>query len=219
MFNTILFDFNGLIVDDEPIHLECFQKVLLEEEIHLTEKDYWEIYLGFDDKGLFQAIFEKNWKKPGPKKLKELVAKKNSLYQPTIEKKMKLFPGVVDFINKVWATHVLGIVSGALYSEIEFVLKKAGVFEKFETIVSADNTKHGKPNPEGYLLALTHLKKNHPEIIPQTCLVLEDSLAGIESAHRAGMKVCALSHTYPRQELQSADFVKDKFAEIGPLLV
>lgn len=219
-FNALIFDFNGLIVDDEPIHCELFQKVLGDEEITLTEKDYWESYLGFDDKGLIEAVFDKNAKKLTPKKLNELIQKKNELYFPTLSKKLKFFPGALDFIREMKNKYPLAIVSGALRSEIEFVLGEGGVLDLFDPIISADDTKHGKPDPEGYVLAYTKLKKIFPEIVPTTVLALEDSLAGIESAKRAQLRVAALTHTYPRARLEeeTPDYLFDNFTQVRAIL-
>ncbi len=214
-FTALIFDFNGLIVDDESIHCELFQKILMEEDITLSDSNYWDDYLGFDDKGLLEAVFQKSGKKITPKKLKDLILKKNELYFPTLKQKLRFFPGVIEFIHDMKNKFPLAIVSGALRSEIEFVLKESNILDVFELIVSADDTKRGKPDPEGFVLAYSRLKKNHPQIIPDTCLVLEDSLAGIESAHRAGMKVAALTHTYPREKLKDADWVVDGFEELS----
>ncbi len=218
MFKTIIFDFNGLIIDDEPLHCECFQRVLMDEEIKLTETDYWNIYLGFDDKGLFEAIFLRDGKSITPKKLKDLITKKNTLYLQLIKTKIKLFPGAVDFIRNVEQKFPLAIVSGALRSEIEAVLNNADLTTAFEFIVSADDTKKGKPDPEGFVIALSKLKKKHPEIRPENCLVLEDSLAGIIAAKRAGMKCVALTHSYQKEELKQADWIVDTFTEVEKLL-
>lgn len=217
-FNTLLFDFNGLIIDDEAIHAELFQKVLKDEEISLTDEDYWNVYLGYDDKGLIEAVFKRDQKKLPPKKLKELVRKKADLYLPTLKKKLVFFPGVVDFINRVKNHFILAIVSGALRPEIEFVLKQAKINTPFSLIVSAEDTKHGKPNPEGYLLALAKLKKNAPEIRFDTCLVLEDSLAGVEAAKRARMTCVAFTHSYKRDQLTQADIIVDSFEELKTVI-
>lgn len=212
--NALIFDFNGLIVDDEPIHYECFHQVLRAEDIELTEEEYWNLYLGYDDKGLFEALYKKEAKKLTSKKIRELVLQKNSLYLPLMEKKLCFFPGVIDFIQKTREKYHLAIVSGALRSEIDFVLKKGNILDAFSVIVSADNTKHGKPDPEGFVIALAQLKKKNPKIRPETCLVLEDSHAGIEATHRAQMKVCALTHTYSEKHLREADFVVSSFEEV-----
>lgn len=216
--NTILFDFNGLIVDDEPIHFELFQKVLADEEIELSEELYWGEYLGYDDKGLFTAIYERNDKKLTPKIMNFLIEKKNKLYFPTLKEKLKLFPGVDEFIKKVSEKYHLAVVSGALKSEIEFVLEESNLRSYFPLIVAADDTKRGKPDPEGFVIGMAQIKKQHPEVKPETCLVLEDSLAGIEAAHRAGMKVIAMPHTYPKDKLGEADHICDTFDEIFDLL-
>lgn len=213
-FNALLFDFNGLIIDDEAIHGDLFQKVLREEEITLTDEDYWNVYLGYDDKGLFEAVFKRDEKKLPPKKLKELIGKKADLYLPALKKKLVFFPGVIDFINRVKKNFTLAIVSGALRPEIEFVLKQGKINTAFSLIVSAEETRHGKPDPEGYLLALAKLKKNSSEIRSDTCLALEDSLAGIEAAQRARMKCAALTHSYSRNQLGKADIIVNSFEEL-----
>lgn len=217
-FQALIFDFNGLIVDDEPIHYDLFKQVLEEEEITLTEKDYWEDYLGFDDKGLLTAVFERDKKKITPGKLKKLIHRKNELYFPALQSRLRFFPGVLDFIRDFKTRMPLAVVSGALRSEIEFVLDEGKIRDQFEFIVSADDTKRGKPDPEGFLIAFARLKKSHPHLLPSSCLVLEDSLAGVEAAHRALMKVAALTHTYPKNELSKADYVADRFDELRALL-
>lgn len=218
LFNALIFDFNGLILDDEGIHLELFQRVLIDEEINLTDKDYWETYVGYDDKGMFEVLFERDQKKLTPKKLKELVYKKAELYLPALKERLRFFPGVIDFIHQVEKKYVLAIVSGALKNEIDYALKEGGISRSFELIVSAEETKHGKPNPEGFVIGLARLKKKHPQLTPPQCLVLEDSLAGIEAAHRARMKCAALTHTYPREQLVCADYVVDSFEELKTIL-
>lgn len=217
-FKSIIFDFNGLIVDDEPIHFELFRQVLADEGIELKEKDYWETYVGYDDKGLFEVLYQNNNKKLSPKKLKELIHKKNQLYLPTMKNKMKLFPGVKEFIEEMKNQYILAIVSGALLSEIELVLNLSGLKKAFQIIVSAENAKKGKPDPQGFLLCLERLKKIDPTIGAKDCLVLEDSLAGVQAAHAAQMKVIALTHTYRENELQKAHFIAKNFFEVRNIL-
>lgn len=218
MFKALIFDFNGLIVNDEPVHFELFRKVLSEEEIDLDEQKYWDIYLGFDDKGLFEEIFRRNNKKLTPKKLKELIQKKTEGYPSLLAQKFKIFPGVDELIRWAHTKFDLAIVSGALRPEIDLVLQKANLASFFPLIISAEETKHGKPDPEGFLIALARLKKKNPEIRPENCLVLEDSLAGIESAKRARMKCAALTHSYSREQLIGADTICDTFQEVQKIL-
>jgi len=219
-FKALIFDFNGLIVDDEPIHCELFQQVLNDEDIQLTEKDYWESYLGFDDKGLITAVYEREGKKITPKKMGELIHKKNELYFPTLKNKLKFFPGVLDFIRDMKNKYPLAIVSGALFSEIEFVLKEGDILDLFDPIIAADHTKHGKPDPEGYMVAFAKLKKEMPDLLPESTLALEDSLAGIEAAKRAQLKVAALTHTYSAEKISplKPDYLFDRFDQVRTVL-
>lgn len=214
IFRALLFDFNGLIIDDEPIHCLCAQKALEPHGITLTDRDYWDIYLGFDDRGLFEEIYKRDGKKITPKKLKELIDAKHRRYVSELEKNCRFFPGVIEFIREIKKNHLLAIVSGALRSEIDLVLAKAELARTFQVVVSAEETKHGKPDPEGFMIALAKLKKNNPEVRPENCLVLEDSHAGIEAAKRVGMKTAALAHTYPKEQFGDADFVVEKFEEL-----
>lgn len=215
---TLIFDFNGLIIDDEPLHFDLFYQILREEEINLTEKEYWDYYLGYDDKGLFEAVFNKAGKKLTPKKLKDLIAKKNELYFPTLQKKLRFFPGVLEFIQEMQHRYPLALVSGALRSEIDFVVKLGQMDSCFQVIISADDTKHGKPNPEGFVLALAKLKKIDPTIRSENCLVLEDSHSGIMAAKKARMPVAALTNTYPRDQLGEADYIFDRIDEVKHLI-
>lgn len=217
-FKSIIFDFNGVIVDDEPIHFELFRQVLSDEGIELKEKDYWETYVGYDDKGLFTVLYKNDNKKLIHKKLKELIHKKNKLYLPTMKKKVPLFPGVKEFIEEVKNKYILTIVSGALLSEIELVLTLSGLRKAFKIIMSAEDTKKGKPDPQGFLLCLKELKKIDPTIQAKECLVLEDSLAGVEAARAANMQVIALTHTYKEEELHEADFIAKNFLEVKNVL-
>ena len=100
-FRALIFDFNGLIIDDEPIHCLCAQKALEPHEITLADRDYWEIYLGFDDKGLFEQIFKRSGKKLQPKILKELIDAKHKAYLHELEKNCRFFPGVVGLPPKI----------------------------------------------------------------------------------------------------------------------
>lgn len=217
-YKSIIFDFNGIIVNDEPIHFELFRQVLVDEGIILKEKDYWETYVGYDDKGLFGVLYKNNNKKLTPEKLKELIHKKNQLYLPTMKKKVPLFPGVKEFIEEVKNQYILTVVSGALLSEIELVLTLSGLRKAFKIIISAEDTTKGKPDPQGFLLCLKELKKIDPTIDATNCIVLEDSLAGVEAALGANMQVIALPHTYQEKELQKAHFIAKNFLEVKNIL-
>jgi HAD superfamily hydrolase (TIGR01509 family) len=204
MLKAILFDFNGVIADDEPIHLKMFQKVLDEEGISLPGAEYYRTYIGMDDRDCFESILLSHGREAGPQKILELVAKKARHYEAYIRDHVAFFPGVLSFIRKAAAKYPLVVVSGALRHEIEFILQQGGIRQAFRAVISAEEVSHGKPNPEGYLRALEEINRSLSQaerISAPECLVIEDTLAGIEAAHRAGMKCLAVSNSYSIPEL------------------
>ncbi|HEX4945101.1 MAG TPA: HAD family phosphatase [Blastocatellia bacterium] len=208
---AIIFDFNGVIVDDEPLHLELFRKVLREEGIFLSDEDYHEKYLGYDDRGCFTAVLCDNARTPDAASdmfIHELIERKAEYYRQAIQERMLLFPGVVELVRRCAAAYPLAIASGALRSEIEFVLERGAIREYFPVIVAAEDVSECKPDPEGYLKALEQLNATRSDVIAaHECLVIEDSIAGIEAAKAAGMKCLAVTNSYKAEELHAADKV------------
>jgi beta-phosphoglucomutase len=207
MLRTIFFDFNGIIADDEPIHLKMFQKVLSDEGITLSKEKYYHVYIGMDDRDCFESVLKEHEREVTPQKILELVARKARYYEAYIRDHLVFFPGVLPFVRKAASKYPLAVVSGALRHEIEFILQRGGIRQAFQIIVSAEEVSRGKPDPEGYLRALEEINRgrNEGEILSASeCLVIEDTLAGIESAHRAGMKCLAITNSYSVAELEPA---------------
>lgn len=217
---AIIFDFNGVIVDDEPLHLELFRKVLKEEMIFLTDEDYHEKYLGFDDRGCFIAVLCDNSRTPDAADdsfIQELIDRKAEYYRQAIQERMLLFPGVVDLVRRSAEAYPLAIASGALRGEIEFVLERGEIRDYFQVIVAAEDVSECKPDPEGYLKALAQLNAAlNAEIQARECLVIEDSIAGIEAAKAAGMRCVAVTNSYKVEELHAADRVVATLEEFIP---
>ncbi|MDO8644373.1 MAG: HAD family phosphatase, partial [bacterium] len=184
-----------------------FQKVLDEEGVRLTEKEYYEKYLGLDDKGVFTEILKANGRPISGSFLQNLIRRKNRGIKQEAQKGSLLLPGVEGFVKKAAAQGPVGIVSGALRDEIVLMLGKTGLKEYFQVIVSAEDVKNGKPNPEGFLLGLkktvAHFRK---KIRAAETLVIEDSPWGIEAARRAGMKCLAVTNSYKKKDLEKADW-------------
>ncbi|MBI3276535.1 MAG: HAD family phosphatase [Chlamydiae bacterium] len=204
-----------MIINDEPIHLKMLQKVLKEEGIRLTTKDYYKNYLAFDDKNCFEKILEKENCSRASLKIQELIQRKATYYETFIEKKHRvLFPGVKKWVHRLSKLYPLAIASAALGNEIRWILKRANLLSHFQVIISAEDTPKSKPNPESYLKALQRLNRRR-KILPQECLVIEDSIAGIKGAHQASMKCVALAHTYTRTQLKEADLVFTRFKDFS----
>lgn len=209
-FKAVLFDFNGVIIDDEPLHLRLFQEVCRDEGIELPTRAYYDRYLGYDDRSCFAAVFADHGRPLNPTGLQQLIDKKASKYLRAIRLDGRLFPGVEDLIHALEGKVFLAIVSGALRHEIELVSQNAGIHGAFDVIISANDTHFGKPNPEGFVKALTALQAlalPHG-LHAKECLVIEDSLAGIQAAHAAGMPCLAISNSYSKDELRAADWVR-----------
>lgn len=217
MLRAIIFDFNGILVDDEPIHLEMFQKVLQEEGISLSEKDYYARYLGMDDRGCFKAAYQDHGKKLDETTLVEMIRRKALYYRDSIAKRTTVFPGVKELIPALSSRFPLAIASGALRSEIEMVLDSIGLRIYFQAIVSAEDVSEGKPNPEVFIKALSLLNQqviNRNLIHPSECLVVEDSKEGIIGARRAGIKCLAVANSHPAVELTEARAVVEGLDEV-----
>lgn len=222
---AIIFDFNGVIVDDEPLHLELFRRVLEEEGRSLSDEDYHEKYLGYDDRGAFTAALKdqgQSAKAEDPAYLEALIKRKAGYYLAAINERLLLFPGVIELVRRAAAKFPLAIASGALRNEIELVLERGGIRDCFRVIVASEDVSACKPDPEGYVKALAQLNEmlneslNDHRILPDECLVIEDSIAGIEAARRAGMRCVAVTNSYRPEELTAADAIVTSLVALEP---
>lgn len=206
---AVIFDFDGVIADSEPLHFEGLRRTLAEIHIDLTEDDYYTNYLGFDDRGCFLEALRVNQIPSTPSLVESLMAKKASAYLASIKDHVVIFPGVKEFVEEAAATCPVAIASGALRVEIELVLEHIGLRKAFCHITSAEDVTHGKPNPEPFLHALAGVNRQQGTALlsPASCLVIEDSRPGIRAAKSAGMKVLAVANTHTVQDLHEADAI------------
>ncbi len=207
MIKAVIFDFNGAIINDEPIHQQLIEEMLLEENLVLKRGEYRKICLGHTDRACLRDLLASRGRVASEEYLTKLQQKKAQSYVEQIEslEKLPLYPGLNDFIFKIRSSNLkLAIVSGAIRREIELVLKRAELAEYFQVIVAADDITTVKPQPDGYLLVLERLRQEYPELNLQAseCLAIEDTLAGVQAAKAAGMKVVGVANTYPFHMLQ-----------------
>jgi len=204
---AIIFDFDGIIANTEPLHFSGLRQTLQEIDIDLTEADYYANYLGYDDRGCFIAALTAHSRLLDPALIERLMARKASAYLESVKQHRVIFPGVHEFVREAAASYPLAIASGALRHEIEYILEEAGLRKEFRHITSAEDVTSGKPDPQPFLSALKALRAQGYDLSAAGCLVIEDSLPGIRGAKAAGMKVLAVTNTHTVQDLHEADAV------------
>jgi len=204
---AVIFDFDGVIVDSEPLHFRLFQRLLGEKGVPLTREDYDAIYLGMDDRECFTEALSRHGQTGALADVPEMIARKSRLLMEEIAEQPPVLPGAVELVRELARSVPLAICSGALRREIEAMLQHAGILACFAGIVSAEDVSRGKPDPEGFTKALALLNQARPPIpliAPLACLAIEDSLAGIEAAKSAGMRCLAVGNSYPMAALKQA---------------
>ncbi|MCB1007913.1 MAG: HAD family phosphatase [Acidobacteria bacterium] len=221
MLRGVLFDFNGVLVDDEPLHFRLFRRVLAEEGVELDEATYYERYLGMDDRGALDAALSDAGRSADPMGLARLVARKAAFYQREIRREgYPFFGGALELVRDVAAAGwTLGVVSGALRDEVEGALLQGGVAELFKTLVTAEDVERGKPDPEGYRVALRALNAEPPLparlVHPHEVLAIEDSAAGLAAATGSGLRTLGVAQSRAREVLTAAEAVVDRVAELS----
>jgi len=216
---AVLFDFNGVIINDEPIHEQLTLQILIEENLTLKPGEYRKVCLGRSDRTCLRDLLAGRGRVVSETYLTDLLNRKALMYALQLEKieKLPLYPGLDDLIFQVRSRNLkLAVVSGAIRKEIELVLNRSELAEYFKVIVAGDEITTSKPRPDGYLLAVERLNQEYPDLNlqPQECLVIEDTLAGIQAAKRALMQVVGVANTYPFHMLQrccnwSVDYLND----------
>jgi len=204
-FQSYLFDYNGVLVDDEAVHLAAFRDVLLPYGLSVSDAEYQTKYLGFDDVGAFRAIFADHSLECDANLVAKLVDAKKPLYLERARRGLTLFPGAGALLNRLADSGaVIGIVSGALRQEIDLGLLALDAVRCVSFIVSAEDTAACKPDPEGYRIGHAKLRQLAGAARADRVLVIEDSIAGIEAARAAQLPCLAVAHSYEKNELEHA---------------
>ena len=207
---AIVFDFDGVIANSEPLHLLAFQQALAEDGVELSATDYYSRYLGYDDVGMFEALGRDRGMSMQSARVAELVARKGDRMQDLMRSGSVLFPGALAFIREAAAAVPIAIASGALRDEIDEIIDAAGVADLFATIVAAGDTPESKPSPAPYRLAFEQLRERTGRALdPRRSVAIEDSRWGLESARGAGLRLVGVTNSYSAGELSSAELVVD----------
>ena len=205
---AIVFDFDGVIANSEPLHLKAFQEALGDRGIELTSEDYYSRYLGYDDVGMLQALARDRQLQADGRFITELVALKGLKLERMLHGGEVLFPGAAAFIRQAAQWVPLAIASGALRHEIHEILDGANLRSQFVTIVASGDTPQSKPSPAPYMLAYERLKQaTNLDLDRLRCVAIEDSRWGLESARGAGLRCVGVTNSYRAEELPGAELV------------
>jgi len=216
MLAAVIFDFDGIIVDSEPLHFRAFNEVLNALDLRITWDAYCETYIGFDDRDAFRTLFKAAEKKISAYELKELIRQKAAVFESYIQKgEAAPLPGAVELIKSIPVRLPVALCSGALKQDILPVLEKLGIDNAFSAIVTAEDTDRSKPDPAPYRLVLDKLDIDNPA----AALAIEDTPAGIMSAKAAGLKVLAVTNSYDREYLHAADAITDSLERVNRTLL
>jgi beta-phosphoglucomutase-like phosphatase (HAD superfamily) len=217
MIRALIFDFNGVLADDDPIHMEAFRQVAEEEGLSFTDEEYLDTYLPLNDWDCFKNLFHAHAHPLSPQKLEELIRRKGVYYFRAIAEKTVLFTGAHHAVKAAADYFPLAIASGARRDEILHILRQGGLESCFSAIVAAEDVRFGKPHPEPFSRAHEKLKERDSTLKTSECVAIEDSIGGIESAHQAGMRCLAIAHSYGPDRLRSAhpEWIIDSISEFA----
>jgi HAD superfamily hydrolase (TIGR01509 family) len=218
--DVLLLDFNGVVVDDEPIHFAALRDVLGPEGIVVDEATYYADYLGYDDRVCIREAFRRSGRALDRPVLDRLAAEKAARYAATTTTALPVVPGVREFVRAAAADARIAVVSGALRREIHAGLERAGLADVVACVVSAEDVTRCKPDPEGHRRALSAVAGTAGRV---RAVVVEDSAPGIAAARAIGAGCAVLTTSHAPEDLAAADLVWESFeghrpAELWALL-
>ena len=208
MTQAVFFDFNGVIINDERIHLKAYREILISEGVELSDADYF-ASLGMDDVAFVRAAFSRVNKSLTDELMRSVIEREHARHRELIKNDLPVASGVVAFIRELARHYDLGIVSMAERGEIDHVLNLAGISQQFSVVVSAAADLKHKPAPDGYRRALELLNKERRSdrklpLLESECVVIEDAPPGIEAACAAGMRTIGITTTVGEKALRDA---------------
>lgn len=200
---AILFDFDGVLVNSEPLHFHAFREAAKPLGVELSEREYFDELIGYDDRGAWKKLLDLKGVSYTPAQLLEIMDHKSKVMRDLIfEKKYSAVTGVEETVRALWRHYPLGICSAGLREEIEAMLEGLALRDCFRVIVAAEDVEVGKPDPEGYMLALGMLSRvAQRKLDPHECLVVEDAPRVIANVREIGFKTLGVPTSYHEKDL------------------
>lgn len=211
MITTVLYDMNGIIVDDEHIHELAFYKVMQKYNVTMNHQHYMMLCAGRTDKEGFELILEHNNLEAD---LSELMKAKQLIYFDIFKDSKVAYPGIVNLIKNTAKEFEIALVTSSLRNEVEMITEEFGIRDDFKAIITADDITRGKPDPEPYLKGAAAIQSE-----PSECVVIEDSKSGVTAAVNAGMKCIGVTTTHQPTDLIGATIVVKNFKYLSPAFI
>ena len=211
---AVVFDFDGVLVDSEPLHFRALRGGLQSEGIAIDEDEYYARYAAYDDRTAIRLALEQHGTPYDAERVGRTAKRKSELFDELLPG-IPFFPGARELVRDLARELPLAIASGALRSEIERILAAGGLRECFRAVVGAEDVERTTPDPLPYASAVALLARESSGLRPEDCVAFEDTMAGIASARAAGLKVIGVSHTYPAEKLGAAHRVAPGLSAIA----
>jgi beta-phosphoglucomutase family hydrolase len=207
MIKAVLFDMDGVLAETENVHIEAEKQTMLKYGVQITE-DELHRYTGTTAKQMFTQLIAK-YKLDTT--FKRIFNEKEKIMFKLLEMDTHPVKGVIELLHKLKEKHVkLAVASSSHRRLVQYVLRKLEITKLFDSIITAEDVAHGKPNPEIFLKSAKMLK-----VKPAECLVVEDAEMGVEAAKGAGMKCLGYKNPHSgNQDLSKADIVTDDFSSL-----
>jgi beta-phosphoglucomutase len=208
MKKAFIFDMNGVIVDDERIHQASWRQLCEKYGFKLTEDQFKHNVFGRTEKDTLNFLFQKELT---DRELQPYLDERVQIAIELYKAEITLTEGLADFLEDLKKHEIpTAIATSARRPYTNFVLDTLSIRHYFKAIVTAEDIRNGKPNPEIYLKATEKLGVN-----PEQSIAIEDSVSGIKAAQAAGMYVIGITTTHSREELNFADRVINSFKEVS----
>lgn len=204
---AVIFDMDGVIVDNMPYHKKAWAEFFAKYDPPMILEDFIQ-HMGKSNEDLMTLLFgaKLTWEQ-----IRSLGEEKEALYREIYAPYVVPLPGFIDFLKELKKNHVkTAVATAAPKVNLDFLLTHIAVRNEFDVLIDDSEVKKGKPNPEIYLKAAVKL-----DYRAEHCLVFEDSLAGIQAAKNAGMKVIGVATTNLPERMQNTDLVIRDFTEIS----
>ncbi len=203
---AVLWDMDGVIADTADYHYGAWRDVFGERGVKFSKEDFMRHFGQRHDTIIKFALGDKLT----PEEIDAIAEKKQVLYRERVSKNVVPLPGAIELINLLNKHKIkIAIATSAVPKNIDVILQGLGIQDSFRTIAFGTEVAEGKPSPQIFQLAASRLK-----VRPADCVVIEDAIAGVAAAKRAGMKCVAVTNSHPGRDLKNADLIVDTLEKV-----